>query len=259
MAENILDILNELDDVALTPEVAEPAEEEIESKALTHVEQARSVAICDQGTYDGAVEILLANKALQSEVVEHHKPIKQATWNSWQVAIAQEKKILEPLQQAEKILKLAVGKWDVEQTRLLEERKRVEREAAEVERAREVQQEVREAEAAGASPVEVQAIVEQPRPAPRPIVAPTYTKSKAVPVTTTYGCDVTDIKALCKAVADGTTSTELVMGLEKDKDTGVISSPALETMAKALRETFAVAGCKLVTGSRVSARTKGRK
>ena len=231
-------------------------EREIETKALTHVEQARSVTIRDQGTYDGAIEILTANKLLQKEVIDHHKPIKQAQWEAWQVTITQEKKVLGPLQEAEKILKTAVAKWDIEQARVKAELDRVARETAELERAKEIEAEVVQAEAAGAPVEEIRAIIEQPRPAPRPIVAPTYTKSKAASTALKYGASVTDLKALCRAVADGHASTELVMGLEKDKDTGVISSPALETMARALKSTMAIGGVTLVTGSTVSVRAK---
>ncbi len=254
MTFDVLASLNELEGEAIPAE----AEPDLDTRALTIVEQARSVVIVDQGTYDQIGEILLANKDLQAVTVAHHAKAKADTYQAWQSVLEMERKVLDPLKAAEKVLKLKIGQWDADQKRIKADNERIAREQAEQERAREVQQEVKEAEAAGAPAAEIQAIIEQPRPAPRPIVAPTYTRSKALPVTPTYGCEVQDIKALCRAVADGIVSTEAIMGLKKDPETGIITSPVLEVMAKATKTTFWAPGCILITGTSVSARRKGR-
>lgn len=59
-----------------------------------------------------------------------------------------------------------------------------------------------------------------------------------------WSAEVLDIRLLCRAVADGKASTECVMGLSKDKATGKITSPALNQMATALKNTMSVPGCK---------------
>jgi hypothetical protein len=251
---DILSALNEIEGDVI-PHEPEP---DIETQALTIVDQARSVVIVDQGTYDQIGEILLANKDLQAVTVAHHAKAKADTYQAWQSVLEMERKVLDPLKAAEKVLKAKIGQWDADQRRIKAENERVAREAAEAERAKEVAQEVHEAQAAGAPAAEIQAIIEQPRPAPRPIVAPTYTRSKSLPVTPTYGCEVESIKDLCRAVADGVASTELVMGLKKDSETGIVTSPVLEQMAKTLKSTFQIAGCKLITGTSVSARRKGK-
>ena len=58
---------------------------------------------------------------------------------------------------------------------------------------------------------------------------------------------VVDIKALCRAVADGKASTEYVMGLEKDRLTGIVSCPALNKMATALKGTMNVPGVQAMS------------
>ncbi len=233
-------------------------EDEIEVQVINHTDNVRALVIVDQRTYDIAAEVLIANKLLQAKAIDHHAEAKKKTYDAWQSVIAMERKILDPLKEAEVILKAAVAKWTQEQKRIQAERDAAAQALADAERAKEIAQEVKEAQESGAPAEIVKAIAEAPRPTPRPVMAPTYQKSKALPTTPTYSCEVFDVKALCRAVASDVASVELVMGLERDKLTGFITSPALEKLASALRETFNVAGCRLIQGTRVSTRTKGR-
>ena len=74
---------------------------ELETKALTLAEQAKALKVTDQPSYELAAERLLAVADLRREIVAHHEPIKRAAHTAWQQVIAAEKRLLDPVADAE--------------------------------------------------------------------------------------------------------------------------------------------------------------
>lgn len=222
-----------------------PLDSKLEDRTLTLAEQALGIAVVDQQSHDAAAELLLAVKGLRNEAENHHRPMIDAAHRAHKATLAGLQRIDDPLKQAEAILKSRIGQWEIEQKRLQAEQERIAREEADRARALEVEAEIEQAEAAGAPVEEVQAIITQAemRPAPRPVVAPTFTKAKGVSTAITYAAEVFDIKALCRAVAEGKVSSEMVQP----------NMTALNGMARALKGTMQIPGVRCVENASVRA------
>lgn len=224
---------------------AEPQEIEVlEEAALAWPDRAKAIVISDQPSYDKAALVLGDIVDLRKKIIAHHKPIKEATNNAHKTAVAAEKKLLEPIQNAERIIKDAIGDWDREQQRLLQEEQRKLQEAQ-----RKADEEARlalaaEAEANGAPEETVDEILETTVVQPALVVQPTYQAARGVSTQQRWKAQVTDIKALCRAIADGKAAVTLVQA----------NMPALNNMARAMRESFNIAGCKAVTETVVGVR-----
>jgi len=223
-----------------TPEV-----KRMEQTALAWPDRARAITITDQDTYNKAAMVLVEIVRLRKDIKAHHKPIKDATNKAHKEAVAAEKKLLEPIAQAESIIKGTVGQWDAEQERLrLAEQRRLQ------EAQRKAGEEARlalaaEAEANGATDETVEEILDTPVVQPAIVAKPTFQKANGVSRQERWGAEVVDIKALCRAVADGQAAPTMVLP----------NMVALNSMARAMRSTFNVPGCKAVTTTSVAVRS----
>src|SRR5262249_44724932 len=91
---------------------------DLETRALTLADQAKALKIVDQQSYQTAVERLLAVADLRREIVAHHEPIKRAAHIAWQQIIAAEKRLLDPVTDAERIYKTGISNYETQQRRL---------------------------------------------------------------------------------------------------------------------------------------------
>ena len=226
----------------LTPEV-----QEVTTTALAVPDQARAIVVTDNASYAAAAELLITIKGIRRKIEDTFKPIKQKMDAAKKEVLDQERAADAPLRQAEDYLKPQLAKWDAEQERIRrEEERRLQDEARKREEEARLAAAI-EAEQAGAKE-EAEQILEQPVYV-APVVVPKATpKVAGGPVfQTRWFASVTDIKALCRAVADGKASTEYVMGLEKDRLTGIVSCPALNKMATALKGTMNVPGVQAMS------------
>jgi len=224
-------------------------ENELESKALSLPAQAKAIKIVDQASYNAAARMKLGLVDLEKQIVDHHAPIKSAAHKAHLAACAAEKKLLDPTREALAIVNRSLAVWEREQEQIrLEEQRRKDAEVAEANRrarqeaeaaerrVREEAQKIKEeeeavlraaleAEAAGAPPEAVNAIINtpipepviapapDPKPIPRTVVAPTFRRvAGAAPREKNYRAEITDIKVLCRAVADGSAAPECVEG-----------------------------------------------
>ena len=216
----------------------------LEKKALTWPETARAIKIVDQDTYSHAAMLLVDIASLEKEIVDHHKPIKAAAFAAHKAATAAEKRLLDPLTEAKQIVKRAVGTWEDEQERI---RREIERRAQE--EARRQEEEMRlalavQAEEAGATEETVAEIVEAPLSMPAPVVPMTFDRTKGVTTSKRWSAQLMNLKQLCRAVADGTVSTELVQP----------NMTALNAMARAMKSTMNIPGVRAVTETSVAVR-----
>lgn len=100
------------------------------------VQSVTALTITTREEYGLMLQAVVAVKGLITRVTAHHKPMKEKAHAAWQEVISQEKKLLTPLQEAEKLGKRRMDAWDAEQERIArEEQARLRREQEERERA----------------------------------------------------------------------------------------------------------------------------
>lgn len=239
--------------------MAEPAlklveeTEAVETKALDIVGQAKAVTVTDVVTYEAAGLLWKQIGQMISEVKSTFDPICEAAHKAHKAATEKRAKFLDPLVAAQKSVKGLMSKWDEEQERIrLAEQRRLEEEArkrAEEEALIAAIEAEEEAKRNGATAEEAAAVAEMVmyEPVPiAPVVVPKATPKLAGGPVYQYrwSARVTSIRKLCGAVVGGA-SEELVMGLAKNAQ-GDITSPSLNQMAVALKDTMKIAGVEAV-------------
>jgi len=244
--------------------------EEVETKALTIVDQAKAVTVTDSKTYTAAGMLWKSIGDMIKEVKDTFDPICEKAFAAHKEATGKRAKYLDPLTVAQKSVKQIMSAYDAEQERIRkaeeerlaaiarkeeEERRRIEQERLEAERKAEEDRLLKEAEAARergdkeAADALLNAAVESNEQinqaaaaiAAEPIYVPPVVVPKSVPKMAggpvyreMWLAEVTDIKALCLAVATGKASTECVLG----------NMPTLNRMAVALKGTMNIPGVR---------------
>jgi hypothetical protein len=235
--------------------VAEPVarqqrpETDLEERSLTWAGQAQQAALIrDQQGYARACELLLAVKDLLSEAASIHDPAIAAAHASHKAALSAKAKVTAPLTDAERILKSAIGRYDQEQKRIALEAERRALEEAERQQAELLEQQIERAEAQGADAEEVEAIINRPQIVPKPVLpVPSHAPVAGVVTSKSYRAVVTDLRKLCRAVADGVVSHSLVLANES----------ALNTMARSLKGVMQIPGVSVEEIANVRAGGRG--
>ena len=194
---------------------------------------ASSIIIANQEAYENAAQVLIDIKSHKKKVEELFGPQAKAAYDAWQTSLAQKKKFMKPLQDAEKVIKEKVSDYEIEQERL--ERERIEAAAkeaalAEAEMKAELDAQIEEAE----DEEEKEILMESRDEVYVPIVTPkpTIKKSTALASQKDIKIEVTDPIALLKAVVNG----KLNLDINKlvNFKVGVIKSYAKATGTKAI-------------------------
>ena len=219
---------------------------ELETRAVTLVDQAKALDIVDRQSYHLAAERLLGVAELRREITAHHAPMKKAAHTAWQETIAAEKKLLEPVEQAERIYKSGIATYESEQRRIeAEARAKAEAEARrQVEEARE--REIQQAENEGADAQEVAAMIAAPLVVTPPQVEPSFQHAKGVSTAMNWKGQVTSLESLVKAIAAGQANVNLVKPDES----------AINALARATRGTLQIPGIRFYHESIVRASTR---
>lgn len=103
--------------------------EQVEQQGLVLVSQAEEIAVRDASTFQQAGLFLRNIAGYLKKVGEVFDPIVEAAHRAHKVAVDQRKKMLEPAQAAEKIVKGEMAKWDTaERARVAEEQREAEAE-----------------------------------------------------------------------------------------------------------------------------------
>lgn len=236
----------------------------IRSQALTIQEKAQLLVVKDEASARAAAEIGADIRAGLEKVEEVLGAQKKANWDAYQLASKNYNEARAPFVQAEQFLKPKVGAFIAEQQRIAaeaarqealrvaEEQARQRREAEETQRRldeeyRKVQEEMALtdailAEAQGATPVELEAIMEVPVQAPVfvPVSAPVIAAPTAAPMKVAgfdapkanWVATVTDKAALVRFVAENSQYLNLLE----------VNLPAANRLAKALESNLKVPG-----------------
>lgn len=221
------------------------ANTDLERRVLSLPDQARSLKVYDQETYNLATGRLRGCVSLRIEIVDHHKDMKSKAYQAHQAVCAAEKKLLDPVAEAEAILKHSIAVFETEQKRIEDERRRQaeaeERARAEAEREREIEA----AEAAGADAEEVAAICAEPLPLKAPTLPePTFQRARGISTANPWKAECTSLQLLVRAIAKGEANIGLVM----------VNQPALNALARSTRGTLTVPGIKFFSEANVRAR-----
>lgn len=244
--------------------------QEVETKALTIVDQSRSVIVTDSKSYTEAGFLWKQIGDMIKEVKDTFDPICDAANKAHKEATGKRAKFLDPLTAAQKSVKLIMSNYDTEQEHIRkaeedrlaaiaraeeESRRKTEQDRLEVERKIEEARLLAKAEAAKQrgdkesadallnAAVEsneqskeiAAAMAQEPIYVPPIVVVKTVPKIAGGPVyREMWLAEITDIKALCLAVATGKVSTECVIG----------NMPTLNKMAVALKGTMNIPGVK---------------
>ena len=221
--------------------------EEVETKALTIVDQAKAVKVVDAQTYTAAGMLWKSIGDMIKEVKDTFDPICEAAHKSHKAATEKRAKYLDPLTTAQKSVKSLMSDYDAEQERIrkaeeerlrkieeerIAEERRKEQERLEAERKAEEERLLAEAVAAEERGDKETADIlteatattsenirqEAAALAQEPIYVPPVVVPKAVPkmaggpvYRTVWNAEVTDLKALCMAVATGKVSINAIL------------------------------------------------
>jgi hypothetical protein len=208
---------------------------ELERRVHTLADEARSLAVSDQESYDLAARRLLGIVALKAEIVDHHAEMKSRSYEAWRSVIAAEKVLLDPVTEAERIYKNRLGAYQTEQERIAA----AAREQAEAEArawaAKQRESEIEQAEAAGADPEEVAALCAEPLPVVIAEPPPSsFTKAAGISTANNWKGECVSLPQLVRAIADSKANIGLVMANET----------AINQLARATRGTLAVPGIR---------------
>lgn len=202
--------------------------------------EALGLTIIDNVTYEKAGELLKAHKAMEKEIKDYHKPIKQAIDVSKKKVIDAEKAELEKLNLGTLHLNHEMTAWYQ-----AAEKKRKEEEArlAEIARKEAEEQQLRDAEQAEkeGNKEEAEAILSEEVHIPPPVVQKTTPKVSGVAMRTTWKAKVSDLKALIKAVHDGKVPINAIQANEV----------FLNQQARALKGTMEYPGVKFYPESKM--------
>jgi hypothetical protein len=218
----------------------------LETTAQSWPDRVEAMMVVDQDSYNQAAEALLALAALEKEIIAEYKEPKQKADAAHKAVVALEKKWLAPVQVARSILSPKIRAFENEQKRIQQEaQRRAEEEAQRIADELALQQ-AAAAEEAGAPDEIVTQILETPQPVIRPKVAPVFQKASGLGQTTYYSAELVDVKALCKAVIDGTLPENAVLP----------NMVLANARARTEKDSFKMPGFKLVKqdGTRVSTR-----
>lgn len=169
--------------------------DDLETRALSLPEQARTISIVTAHDYERAGEFLLTVKDLRKEIQETFGPLKEKAWAAHKAIVAEEKRHEDPLIKAEGIVKPLMVAWDREQARIREEEeRRLREEARKREEERQLQAAI-EAELEG-NKAEAEAIIAEPVYVP-PVVLPKATpKVVGIATKTNWKFRITDISKI---------------------------------------------------------------
>lgn len=224
---------------ALAPALPEKPE------ALAWPDKARAVKIVDQVSYDLATGMLGDVVALRKSIVDDFAEPKKKAFEAHRAVVAQETRYLQPLQEAEQILKRSIGDFAAEQERLRRaEEERLKQEAIKREQEERLAAAV-DAEQSGATAEEVEAVLEVPAFTAAAVIAqPTYSKAQGVSTREVWSAQVVNVRMLCRAVADGVIAENVITP----------NMTALNGLARSLKSGFQVPGVKAVRTNTVAVR-----
>lgn len=157
--------------------------------------RAKSLEIIDTETLVVAGDELKAVKSLQAACDESFNPIIEKAHAAHKEALKQKKAVREPLEQAELVFKSNIARFQTNQELQRRAEQRRLEEAARVAQEQELEAEIEQAEAQGATVAEVEAIIERPTVQPIVFAPPPAPKLAGVTMRDNWTGQITDMWA----------------------------------------------------------------
>ena len=248
--------------------------QELETQVAEIAQKVTLIAITDQRSLDAAVEDRAEIKRRLARIEEVMGPICDATHKAWKTATTKREALRGPLVEADKAYSRAMGAYEQEQERLRREaaeRDRRERERLEAEERARVaaeqarllkEEEDRRLAEAGAAEARgdtetaariIEAPIAPPVVAARPVfvpVAPAPPRPVAAGVSfrDNWSAEVDDLAALVRAIAGECPTCRCTSPHVGSQPITLVAAtmPALNQMARALKEAFNVPGVRAV-------------
>jgi len=216
----------------------------LEQNVLGWEEKAKQIQVVDQKSYNYAAEALMLINDLEKEVKRYHEPIKTAAYSAHKVAVATEKKYLDPLQRSKAIIGKTIAIWEIAQRQIQEEKRR-----AAMELARKAEEESRllraiEAEKENKPEAEINQIIETIKPVKVEKVEPTFERMHGLGVRETWSAEVVDLKLLCAAAIAGEISLDCILP----------NMPVLNSFARDKKNEMNIPGVVAVKNTSITAR-----
>jgi hypothetical protein len=235
--------------------------EVVKQEVLPISDQAKMIMVKDQASLQKANMFFLDIKALRKKIAEVFNPIISKAHAAHQEALKQKADAEAPLILAEKYLNGQVTDYKREQDRIRaeeEERNRLEAIRIEAERRQKEEDErlakAAELEASGAkeeAEAVIQEAIEEKEKPIEPYIPPPSTPKvelNGATVKTYWHAEVTDLRALCKAIGDGSQPTAYVEA----------KMPVLNTLATRLKKELNIPGVKAVSTTSMAATGKNK-
>jgi hypothetical protein len=223
--------------------IAQP-EEDLRSPALSLADEAKAIRVT-AGTYQMAASKLLDLAAMRKKIEEHHAPLKQKAHEAHKAICNAEKSLLDPIVEAERILKNGIGAYDLEQRRIAEEAERKTRIEQERLAAEQLEASIEHAEASGASDEEVAAIINTPLVIPRAPAAAAVQRVAGVSTATVWKADVVDLGRLVAYLA--TPEGHQFLSLVQPNQT------AINSLVRSLKNSVKIPGLRVYPEAQVRA------
>src|SRR5215469_14458895 len=223
--------------------------EELEQYALTSPERARLLAVVDADSCIRAGEELLLIKAAREEVETIFGPVVRKAYEAHKAAVMARARVEEPLIEAEKRIKFAMGAYELEQRRIAAETERIERARLEREAERARDMELILAKSEGASEIEIDEISRRPLQVPSVALRPPHGRPSGVSVRENWKAVIEDKLKLVRYVGSNPDHLNLVEP----------NTVALNQLARALKSAMNIPGVRVVTEAIVAAVNSERK
>ena len=244
-------------------EIMNVPQAEEKATAVSLLDRAKGLRIYDEASRLNVGAFAIEARKIRKDLFEKFDPIRAKAHEAYQEALKLNKEILGPVDEAIKVADGEIARDHQEQERIRLEQQRRLREAEEA-RAREearLQQEELDRQHALQIEAELEALpVETPRevvaeiceraaPEVMPIYAPTPVvprteQATGISVRMAWSAEITDLRRLCKEIAEGRQPTSLVEA----------NMSALNRMASALKEGFSIPGVRAVSKPIVAGR-----
>lgn len=223
-----------------------PAPPDLGQKVTTWTQLANQLKIVDRTSCEQASRDLVAIKELQKEADESFDPIIRKAHEAHKEAIAQKKRITDPLVLAETALKSKISEYLESERQAREEEERRLRAEADRLAAEQREAEIEEAEAAGASSEEIEVLAQAPLSVAPVVRWSAPPKVNGISSRELWHAEVTNFEALVKFVAQNTQFRNLLQA----------NPVAIGAMARTLRSAMNVPGVKVWRETTVA--TRGR-
>lgn len=223
-------------------EAPDSAEAEKEQTSLVH--HANQLLVKTQSEHGVGLAMLKAIAIQQKKVAELFKEPTAAAHAAHKAITAAEKKLLDPLEQASKIVWNKCSAFEQEQIRIAQEQERKLQEAARMAEEERQLLEAIEAEKEGQKE-EAEEILAAPVEVPKVHVAVAVAKVEGISSRWNYGCRVVNKDELIRYVAANLAQWSSLLEPAESE---------LNKLAKAMREGFKIPGCELTKESVLSRR-----